>query len=122
MVPMNVGDEDGFDLHQGDAGGLKTCLHAFSAIYQERAPMYVKYLSALISCGGGLGRGRAQYRQSEIHVLFTFLELVLEGCELADVTEGGLLKIRVDLLDSPLGGVSLSCYLLGLSLRICSDV
>ena len=90
---------------------LETCLHAFSAIYQERAPVYGKYLGALLSSDDGFGRSRAQHRQSEIHVLLTFLEFVLEGSELADVTEGGLLQVGVDLLDSPLGVVSLSSNL-----------
>ena len=84
--------------------------------------MYGKYLSALIPSGAGLGRSRAQHRQCEIHKLFTFLELVLEGSELTDVTEGGLLQVGVDLLDRLLCVVSLYGYLLGLSLRVCSYV
>ena len=84
--------------------------------------MYGKYLSALIPSGAGLGRSRAQHRQCEIHGLFTFLELVLEGSELADVTEGGLLQVGVDLLDRLLGVVSLNGHLLGLGLSVCPYV
>ncbi len=84
--------------------------------------MYGKYLSALIPSGAGLGRSRAQHRQCEIHKLFTFLELVLEGSELADVTEGGLLQVGVDLLERLLGVVSLNGHLLGLGLSVCPYV
>ena len=84
--------------------------------------MYGKYLSALIPSGAGLGRSRTQHRQSKIHGLFTFLELVLEGSEFADVTEGGLLQVGVDLLDRLLGVVSLNGHLLGLGLSVCPYV
>ena len=118
MVAMDVGNEDRVNLHRRHMTLLEACLHPFPAVDQERAPTYQKYLGALMSSGGWLGRSRAQNRQSEVHALLTFLELILEGSELADVTEGGLLEVRVDLLDSLLGVVGLSGDLLDLGIVV----
>ena len=97
---------------------LEACLYTFSAIYQERAPVYGKYLGALLSSDDGFGRSRAQHRQSEIHELLAFLKFLLKGCESIDVTEGGLLQVGVDLLDGPLGVVCLGGNLLLLGLAV----
>ena len=118
MVAMDVGNEDRVNLHRRHMTLLEACLRPFPAVDQERAPTYRKYLGALMSSGGWLGRSRAQNRQSEVHALLTFLKLVLEGSELADVTKSGLLKVGVDLLDSLLGVVSLSGNLLLLGLAV----
>ena len=118
MVAMDVGNEDRINLHRRDMTLLEACLRPFPAVDQERAPTYQKYLGALMSSGGWLGRSRAQNRQSEVHALLTFLKLVLEGSELADVTKSGLLKVGVDLLDSLLGVVGLSGDLLDLGIVV----
>ena len=120
MVSMDVGDEDRLDLHRRDTALLEPGLDILTAVNQERAPTHCKYLGALMSSGGWLGRSRAQNRQSEIHPLLSFLELLLKGGKSIDVTESGLLKVGVDLLDSLLGVVSLGSHLGDLDIIVSS--
>ena len=75
-----------------------------------------------MSSGGWLGRSRAQNRQSEIHFLLSFLELLLKGGKSVDVSESGLLKVGVDLLDSLLGVVSLGGHLGDLDVIVSSHM
>lgn len=98
-----MGETDDIHFKERKPEAAHLHLGSFPAVNQKQAPTYIKYLSAGISVDRGQGRSRAQYIQSEIHPLLTFLELVLEGGKGIDISESGLLYVGVDLLDSLLG-------------------
>ena len=87
-----MGDVDVVNLHQGHAVTQQLTLYPLTAVYQGQAPMHGKYMGALKPPDNRHGRCRAHYLECKIHLeLVAFLEFLLEGSELGDVTEGGLL-------------------------------
>ena len=116
MVAVNMRETEYIHFQKRQSHPAHLHLRTLTAVYQKQAPTYIKYLSARISVNSGQGRSRAQYIQSEVHPLLTFLKLVLEGCKSIYIPESRLLDVGIDLLDRLLGAVGLGYRLAGLHL------
>ena len=60
VVSVDVGNEEGIQLHHRDSFLHHPVLDAFAAVYKEQAPVHLQCLGALVPAPYGHGRSRAQ--------------------------------------------------------------